>query len=785
MGKTQKKHGKAVADNETGEDRFRAAETRPQFRSVKKQSNKVVLYERFASVLTDSRFQLDGKDKYGRKKTKEVVKDELSAFYTVEKEEQKEEQDKEQNRDPTQDDDSSSSVESSNDSSGDGKDSKVDKNKSEDDEGDDDPASRIAYLTAFSRGELDVSSSSDEDDSSQSSDEEGAEDGEDPVHGTAGVLDPSNNEEEIELTEEPSPFLVVMNMDWEHVRAVDLFSILSSFTPPGAVKRVQVYPSDFGMESMEKEKLNGPSGLWKKTKPKKKSDDDDSNINLGESDGDEELEDEDESGDESSNQESVEGEKKRAAYLQIEPDELPAKSDFDPEKLRSYEASKLKYYFAIVEFSNTDHADVAYRELDNMEFEHSSSKMDLRSLTRDDLDGVVKNRSLRDEATSTPSNYVPPDFVVSALQQTTVRCTWDMGDRDREQALTKYRSGGWEETEEDALRAYLASDVSSNGDEDDGSDEDDDENAGKGSKMRKLLGLDSDDDGGGKNDDGSEGKESSAEDQSDDEEKYSKELKFIPGKKDLEDKIRLKLESKDEQEEELTPWQKYTEKRKEKKRERRQASRNKRSGVDESRARTKDEPEMEDGSGDEAGGFFLDEDKKGRKKPVKRKEGGQEKERASVVSDEQRSKQELELLLAGEDEEEQARDYDIRGIQRMDKIKDKKLTGSRKRKEVKLASTVSGAGFKINVEDNRFAAVLDGSDHRFGIDKTDPNFKETPAMREILAEQTQRRQKKRRKVQPPERIAPNVSVESGGKNEGASALSSLVKRLKSKVAKVQ
>ena len=52
------------------EDRFAAAETRPQFRSVKKDQNKVVLDERFASVLTDSRFQLEGKDKYGRKKKK-------------------------------------------------------------------------------------------------------------------------------------------------------------------------------------------------------------------------------------------------------------------------------------------------------------------------------------------------------------------------------------------------------------------------------------------------------------------------------------------------------------------------------------------------------------------------------------------------------------------------------------------------------------------------------------------------------------------------------------------
>jgi hypothetical protein len=62
-----------------------------------------------------------------------------------------------------------------------------------------------------------VSSSSDDDDSSQSSseDDDGG-DGEDPVYGTAGILDPSTQHEEaVEISYVPSPFLVLMNMDWE------------------------------------------------------------------------------------------------------------------------------------------------------------------------------------------------------------------------------------------------------------------------------------------------------------------------------------------------------------------------------------------------------------------------------------------------------------------------------------------------------------------------------------------------------------------------------------------
>jgi hypothetical protein len=52
-----------------------------------------------------------------------------------------------------------------------------------------------------------------------------------------------------------------------------------------------------------------------------------------------------------------------------------------------------------------------------------------------------------------------------------------------------------------------------------------------------------------------------------------------------------------------------------------------------------------------------------------------------------------------------------------------------------------GLDFKVDTNDPRFAAVLDSTDNRFIIDRTNPQFKETPAaMRELLAEQTKRRE---------------------------------------------
>jgi hypothetical protein len=128
------------------------------------------------------------------------------------------------------------------------------------------------------------------------------------------------------------------------------------------------------------------------------------------------------------------------------------------------------------------------------------------------------------------------------------------------------------------------------------------------------------------------------------------------------------------------------------------------------------------------------------------------------------------------------KDYDMQGIHRIQKNKDKKLRGSRKRRETKVAANVPGRDFKIDTTDNRFAAVLAGTDDRFGIDRTDPNFKETDAMKEILAEQTKRRKAKKRKVAN-EQIAPDVTAVNGVENSsGAAALSSLVMSLKSKVA---
>ena len=824
------------------EERFAAAETRPHFRTPTVESNKVVLDERFSSVLSDPRFQLDEKDKYGRdfisssskKKNKTEKKgnkskknssksstdrrdeavNQLKDFYVIEKVKDQNEDEDDDDDDGSYDSESSSSdddddeVNEDNDVQGNEKKKKKIK-QDDDDEGDgkvlDDPESRIAYLSALSRGELDVSSSSDEDDdddsgddnddhnNNDSDDDDGSDDdgGEHPVYGTAGVLDPTTREQEeedIELSFDPSPYLVVTNMDWENIRAVDLFVIMSSFAPPGTVKKVEVYQSDFGMEQMAKDRLHGPSDIWKKNKTKPGEQNKTSDIEVN--GGDENIDEDDDESRQSSSEDPTdqsdvgsEDDDQDEIGLRIEEDDAILESDFDPEKLRSYEASKLKYYFAIVEFTEPDHADVAYREVDGMEFEHSSAAVDLRTIPADALQGVTVDRPLRDQATSVPGNYEPPDFVVSALQQTNVQCTWDQGDNERERKLTAYSN--WNNMDEmDDLKAYLASDASSDEEED---SDDEGHGKGKGSRMRKLLGLDDDDDEDVDNDDDSNksgsrpladrgqsfGSDDEKDDEDNDNEGMSKTFKFIPGQKSLEEKIRLKLDAKDEKPTELTPWQKYQEKRKQKRRERRQASRGNKRGDLDNDSSAVDHDSSRKKSNKEYRGNSFDHDDESIDEPK---------------SKEKRSKEQLELLLAGDHNEELARDFNIRGIQRLEKNKDKKFTGSRKRKEMKATSDIAGTDFKLNVEDDRFKAVLDGSDDRFGIDKTDPNYKDTSAMREILSEQTRRRKKKRQKVSndvPLKGSKPvpiDVSVDdTAKKSSGASALSSLVKRMKQRM----
>eukprot|EP00850_Spirogloea_muscicola_P002722 SM000010S04360 [mRNA] locus=s10:1113688:1117900:- [translate_table: standard] len=298
--------------------------------------------------------------------------------------------------------------------------------------------------------------------------------------------------EKIATTEEETRRLAIVNLDWDHVRvrklpigasrfgglgllsagtpvvAVDILVILRSFLPRGgSIARVTVYPSDFGLQQMAEEQMQGPQVLFGGGGRRKEEDGAAQNVDdlevseeaeeeeeeevcedeeVGEEDGD------DDDCDESEEEEGEGGEETGSDGEEVEPqggggraagDGRPGAADeadedsqgegeIDMEQLRAYEKSKLRYYYAVVECDSPATGGALYRACDGMEFERSANTLDLRFIP----DAMsFKARQLRDQATDVPQDYVAPNFQTRALQHSSVKLTWDEDEPSRTRAL--------------------------------------------------------------------------------------------------------------------------------------------------------------------------------------------------------------------------------------------------------------------------------------------------------------------------------------------------------------
>jgi hypothetical protein len=155
------------------------------------------------------------------------------------------------------------------------------------------------------------------------------------------LVESSSEEEDLEETVEGGLFgneevptgeethrLAVVNLDWDHVKAKDIFMLFDGFKKDGMVKSVRIYPSDFGKERMKQEDMSGPPAQVFEREESL----------LEQDDG----------------------------------------KEFDDAKLRKYQLERLRYYYAIVEFDSVKTARHIYKNCDGAEFESSSNFLDLR-----------------------------------------------------------------------------------------------------------------------------------------------------------------------------------------------------------------------------------------------------------------------------------------------------------------------------------------------------------------------------------------------------------------------
>ncbi|OIW31906.1 hypothetical protein CONLIGDRAFT_629597 [Coniochaeta ligniaria NRRL 30616] len=659
------------------DSRFANFETDPRFRLPSKKQTKTTIDKRFSRMLKDDDFVATAQvDRYGRKLKTDSKKKALERLYQEEDEEDKgkgaaglelDDDDLVQRELRAADD------------------KLVQRQLREEDE---------SYDPARGGG----FSSSDDD-----SEEEEEEEDDDAAAVSAG---PGTLREKDEVqTGEITNRVAVVNLDWDHIKSVDLFALFSSFVPlGGSIRKVSIYPSEFGKSRMQKEELEGPP---KELFQKKATDEDE----FGGFDSEDE-EDESEGGDDAEDSD----EEVKNELIQEGDD-----ADFDSDALRTYQLDRLRYYYAVMICSDPQTAHKIYEATDGSEYLSSSNFLDLRFIP----DDVTFDDEPRDECDSVPQGYKPVDFVTDALQHSKVKLTWDMHpeENSRKETISKAFSGSRAEIAENDLKAYLASDS------EDEEEEEDAAAAGDGPeepqlskkelarrKMRAALGLS--------------------------EEPAPKASKSAPVG-DMEITFSSALSGKDSDKkdpEEETTLEKYKRKEKERKAKRKEMALAKREGGDKKAEATEEEDEQ---SAEEDLGFndpfFTSEDptKDVKKSSIRKEERKKKRElKEAEAAKNAAEKAQLELLMAGNtsEEVEHLDHFDMNEIMRAEKQKNKK---NKKAKKAKESRGGLQEDFEMPVDDPRFKAVFES--HEFAIDPSNPKFKATGAMKKILEEGRKKR----------------------------------------------
>ncbi|XP_009767399.1 pre-rRNA-processing protein esf1 [Nicotiana tabacum] len=613
------------------DSRFTALHSDPRFREPPKKKSKVTIDSRFNRMFTDKNFASSKAptDIRGRpvNSSSSSRKNPLNHYYHLEKEEEEEEGEKQRKQkekskvtEPeSEEEDAEVSESESGMSEEEIEQHKLKKVGAESSESEEEEDGEV---------EIDDSLASTEDSSSDSH----SDDEMDEVY--SEEEDTFVQKEDVPEIDKETKRLAIVNMDWGRVKAIDLYMLLSSFLPKGGqIISVAVYPSEFGLKRMEEEAVHGPVGLFDDENGKNEDSDDDDDDN----------------------------------------------DEIDNEKLRAYEMSRLRYYYAVVECDSSATADYLYKTCDGVEFERTSNKLDLRFIP----DSMEFKHQARDIATEAPADYEGLDFHTRALQHSNIELTWDEDEPQRIRTLK--RKFNADQLADMELKEFLASDDSESDDseEGDGTEDKSVKKKKKQDRYRALLQSGEGSDGNNEDDD------------------QDMEVTFNTGLEDLSKRI---LEKKDKQSE--TVWEAVLRKKREKKKARKGKSKD---SSDDETSDSDQEPieEPED--------FFIEEPSKDSQHQSTRK--GKQSVEASEEAEASRA--ELELLLA----DDKGGDANLKGYN----MKPKKAKGKKGKElpnEDKLPS--------IDYEDPRFSSLFKSP--LFALDPTDPQFKRSAVYARQLAQ---------------------------------------------------
>lgn len=570
-------------------------------------------------------------------------------------------------------------------------------------------------------GGFDESSSSEEETSDEEdSDVEEADEEADLADATAG----QEQTEDIPMGE-VTKRIACVNLDWDNIRAADIMAVASSFLPAsGKVESVIVYPSEFGKERLEREQLEGPPReIFASSKRK---------VEEKEEDEEEDVEEED--------SESEDDEKVKERLLKQQASEG---EEFDTAKLRQYQLERLRYYYAVIECSDKGTSKLLYDAMDGREYLSTSNFFDLRFIPDDTS---FDDDEVHDECLQLPQGYRPNDFRTEALTHSKVQLTWDQDDATRKEVQKRAFSRA--EMDDNDMQAYIGSDDSDADSTSSRMSVAEKKKAAKRASLRAALGL------------GAEPTKPSKK--GDDKGEVGEiQITFTSGLSNANSKDRGQVFENEPQDEESTR-QRYIRKEKDRKLKRKQRMKarangevvdgsdieveNPQSAVATTSSNNNKRADSEDAEEDPFNDPFFNDPTLAAKNEKAAKKASREAKRAAreaaAVEAESR-KAELELLMAGDDDNGDggaAQHFDMREIEKAEKLARKKGKGKKHLKKT-AAAGASPDEFQIETEDPRFAALFES--HEYAIDPTSSKFKKTREMERLLEEGRKKKRKER------------------------------------------